>query len=156
MVGGTTPPQSDSGEISRVLVLNLLWQSKRCSRTDQDISVLTTTSLLSKGCPKLIPSFHLQRAQHLLINIPLLQNGKNCLRPKPCARELPENARGLLLVFWLLQSLTAQILPRLLLFIYFFVGRADRFLDHLTMHSLDLQISDHPSAPEFFVIAAEG
>src|SRR5438132_10361493 len=31
MVGGTIPPQSDSGEISRVLVLNLLWQSKRCS-----------------------------------------------------------------------------------------------------------------------------
>jgi len=26
MVGGTTPPQSDSGEISRVLVLNLLWR----------------------------------------------------------------------------------------------------------------------------------
>src|SRR5437016_2800340 len=46
MVGGTTPPQSDSGEISRVLVLNLLWQSKRCSRTAQDISVLTTPSLL--------------------------------------------------------------------------------------------------------------
>src|SRR5438552_14938778 len=49
MVGGTTPPQSDSGEISRVLVLNLLWQSKRCSRTAQDISVLTTPSLLSTG-----------------------------------------------------------------------------------------------------------
>src|SRR2546430_3096596 len=49
MVGGTTPPQSDSGEISRVLVLNLLWQSKRCSRTAQDISVLTTPSLLSMG-----------------------------------------------------------------------------------------------------------
>src|SRR5213592_2623781 len=47
MVGGTIPPQSDSGEISRVLVLNLLWQSKRCSRTAQDISVLTTPSLLS-------------------------------------------------------------------------------------------------------------
>src|SRR5205814_9975405 len=51
MVGGTTPPQSDSGEISRVLVLNLLWQSKRCSRTAQDISVLTTPSLLSMGTP---------------------------------------------------------------------------------------------------------
>src|SRR5207245_7973682 len=49
MVGGTTPPQSDSGEISRVLVLNLLWQRKRCSRTAQDISVLTTPSLLSRG-----------------------------------------------------------------------------------------------------------
>src|SRR5438876_4169366 len=49
MVGGTTPPQSDSGEISRVLVLNLLWQSKRCSRTAQDISVLTTPSLLSRA-----------------------------------------------------------------------------------------------------------
>src|SRR6266699_1604105 len=62
MVGGTTPPQSDSSEISRVLVLNLdsseisrvlvlnlLWQSKRCSRTAPDISVLTTPSLLSRG-----------------------------------------------------------------------------------------------------------
>src|SRR5438445_10414598 len=49
MVGGTIPPQSDSGEISRVLVLNLLWQSKRCSRTAQDISVLTTPSLLSRA-----------------------------------------------------------------------------------------------------------
>src|SRR5437773_11299229 len=49
MVGGTIPPQSDSGEISRVLVLNLLWQSKRCSRTAQDISVLTTPSLLWRG-----------------------------------------------------------------------------------------------------------
>src|SRR6266571_4896098 len=52
MVGGTTPPQSDSGEISRVLVLNLLWQSKRCSRTAQDISVLTTPLLLSMGLYK--------------------------------------------------------------------------------------------------------
>src|SRR5438876_38849 len=51
MVGGTTPPQSDSGEISRVLVLNLLWQETRCSRTAQDISVLTTPSLLSRGTP---------------------------------------------------------------------------------------------------------
>src|SRR2546428_14090564 len=51
MVGGTIPPQGDSGEISRVLVLNLLWQSKRCSRTAQDISVLTTPSLLSRGTP---------------------------------------------------------------------------------------------------------
>ena len=49
MVGGTIPPRSDSGEISRVLVLNLLWQSKRCSHTAQDISVLTTPSLLSRG-----------------------------------------------------------------------------------------------------------
>src|SRR5947207_6925930 len=55
MVGGTTPPQSDSGEISRVLVLNLLWQSKRCSRTAQDISVLTTPSLLSMGHPRFGP-----------------------------------------------------------------------------------------------------
>src|SRR5213080_171044 len=109
----------------------------------------------STGHPKLIPSFLLQRAQHLLINIPLLQNGKNCLRPKPCARELPENARGLLLVFWLLQSLTAQILPRLLLFIYFFIGCTDGLLDHLTVYSLDLQISDHPPGPEFFVVATE-
>src|SRR5438552_4506478 len=52
MVGGTIPPQSDSGEISRVLVLNLLWQSKRCSRTAQDISVLTTPSLLVEGHPR--------------------------------------------------------------------------------------------------------
>ena len=36
-------------EISRVLVLNLLWQRKRCSRTAQEISVLTTPSLLSRG-----------------------------------------------------------------------------------------------------------
>src|SRR5437016_11832856 len=49
MVGGTIPPQSDSGEISRVLVLNLLWRRQRCSRTAQDISVLTTPSLLSRG-----------------------------------------------------------------------------------------------------------
>src|SRR5437588_10074361 len=55
MVGGTTPPQSDSGEISRVLVLNLLWQSKRCSRTAQDISVLTTPSLLSMSVKSSIP-----------------------------------------------------------------------------------------------------
>src|SRR5439155_503064 len=59
MVGGTTPPQSDSGEISRVLVLNLLWQSKRCSRTAQDISVLTTPSLLSRGTR---PSWKRKRA----------------------------------------------------------------------------------------------
>src|SRR6266550_9032301 len=52
MVGGTTPPQSDSGEISRVLSSTLLWQSKRCSRTAQDISVLTTPLLLSMGLYK--------------------------------------------------------------------------------------------------------
>src|SRR5438552_2444204 len=42
----------------------------------------------STGHPKLTCPFFLQGAQHLLINIPLLQNGKNCLRPKPCALEL--------------------------------------------------------------------
>src|SRR5881296_613892 len=57
MVGGTIPPQSDSGEISRVLVLNLLWQSKRCSRTAQDISVLTTPSLLSMSMTRQLKSF---------------------------------------------------------------------------------------------------
>src|SRR5437773_11181200 len=56
MVGGTIPPQSDSGEISRVLVLNLLWQSKRCSRTAQDISVLTAPSLLSRGTRRIAGS----------------------------------------------------------------------------------------------------
>src|SRR5207253_8320546 len=109
----------------------------------------------STGHPKLSCPFFLQPAQHFLINITLLQDRKNRLGPKPRARQLEKNARRLLLIFWFLQSLAAQILPRLLLFIYFFVGRADRFLDHLTMHSLDLQISDHPPAPEFFVVATE-
>src|SRR5690242_10165671 len=36
MVGGATPPHSDSREISRVLVLNLLWRRQRCSRTAQE------------------------------------------------------------------------------------------------------------------------
>jgi len=64
MVGGTIPPQSDSGEISRVLVLNLLWQSKRCSRTAQDISVLTTPSLLSRGTRRTAGSPEAARSIH--------------------------------------------------------------------------------------------
>src|SRR5436309_3493212 len=64
MVGGTTPPQSDSGEISRVLVLNLLWQSKRCSRTAQDISVLTTPSLLSRAPGQKADSSPLKRIRN--------------------------------------------------------------------------------------------
>ena len=51
MVGGTIPPQSDSGEISRVLVLNLLWQSKRCSRTAEEIFVLDNALALIEGQP---------------------------------------------------------------------------------------------------------
>jgi len=50
-VGGTTPPQSDSSEISRVLVLNLLWQSKRCSRTAQETPVLDNAFALIEGHP---------------------------------------------------------------------------------------------------------
>src|SRR5439155_7037544 len=46
--GMANSTQSDSGEISRVLFLNLLWQSKRCSRTAQDISVLTTAFALHR------------------------------------------------------------------------------------------------------------
>src|SRR5947208_16756403 len=53
MVGGTTPSQSDSGEISRVLVLNLLWQSKRCSRTAEEIFVLDNAFALIDGQPQL-------------------------------------------------------------------------------------------------------
>src|SRR6059058_369248 len=97
----------------------------------------------STGHPKLTCPFFLQPAQHFLINIPLLQDRKNRLGPKPRARQLAKNARRLLLIFWFLQSLAAQILPRLLLFIYFFIGCTDGLLDH-------------PTAPEFFVIAAEG
>src|SRR5947199_4266318 len=107
----------------------------------------------STGHPKLTCPFFLQPAQHFLINIPLLQDRKNRLGPKPRARQLAKNARRLLLIFWFLQSLAAQILPRLLLFIYFFVGRADRFLDHLTMPPLALYISDHRLPPEFFLVA---
>src|SRR5207245_10794405 len=54
MVGGTTPPQSDSGEISRVLVLNLLWQSKRCSRTAEEIFVLDNAFALIEGHPRVL------------------------------------------------------------------------------------------------------
>ena len=71
----------------------------------------------STGHPKLTCPFFLQPAQHFLINIPLLQDRKNRLGPKPRARQLAKNARRLLLIFWFLQSLAAQILPRLLLFI---------------------------------------
>src|SRR5690348_11231727 len=71
--------------------------------------------------PKLTRSFLLQGAQHLLINIPFLQDRKNRLRPETCARELPENPRRMLLIFWFLQSFATQKLPRLLLFIDVFV-----------------------------------
>ena len=51
MVGGTIPPQSDSREISRVLVLNLLWHDKSsgaCASPRRTLS-LTEPSLLSRA-----------------------------------------------------------------------------------------------------------
>src|SRR2546428_10552928 len=52
MVGGTTPPQSDSGEISRVLVLNLLWQTSGAHAPPRRSVPLTTPSLLSRANPR--------------------------------------------------------------------------------------------------------
>src|SRR5689334_24415973 len=72
----------------------------------------------ARDIQKLTRSFLVQGAQHLFIKIPPLQNGKNRFRTKPSSRELPENARRLLLVLWFLQSLAAQIFPRLLFLIY--------------------------------------
>ena len=37
---------------SRVLVLNFLWQTNRCSRTGHDHYALTTPSFLSRGTPE--------------------------------------------------------------------------------------------------------
>ena len=37
---------------SRVLVLNFLWQTNRCSRTGHDHYALTTPSFLSRGTPR--------------------------------------------------------------------------------------------------------
>src|SRR5437667_4265038 len=94
MVGGTTPPQSDSGEISRVLVLNLLWQSKRCSRTAQDISVLTTPSLLSmatKEEPRILAGVNLDGSTYPGMNadvrpIPVHKPFLCFLRPRSTLR----------------------------------------------------------------------
>src|SRR5947209_6500648 len=51
MVGGTTPPQSDSGEISRVLVLNLSGKKRGARAPPRRSLPLTTPSLLSRGTP---------------------------------------------------------------------------------------------------------
>jgi hypothetical protein len=52
MVGGTIfHRQVIQREISRALVLNLLWQSKRCSGTAQDKFALDTAFSLIEGHP---------------------------------------------------------------------------------------------------------
>src|SRR3989441_7886583 len=52
MVGGTTPPQSDSREISRVLVLNLSGKASGAHAPPRRGLSLTTPSLLSRGTLK--------------------------------------------------------------------------------------------------------
>jgi hypothetical protein len=49
MVGGTTPPQSDSREISRVLVLNLSGKASGAHAPPRSSLSLTMPSLLSMG-----------------------------------------------------------------------------------------------------------
>src|SRR2546426_4078409 len=49
MVGGTTPPQSDSREISRVLVLNLSGKASGAHAPPRRGLSLTTPSLLSRA-----------------------------------------------------------------------------------------------------------
>jgi hypothetical protein len=50
MVGGTIfHREVIQREISRVLVLNLLWRKKRCFGTARDIFALTEPSLLSRA-----------------------------------------------------------------------------------------------------------
>src|SRR2546425_3619498 len=51
MVGGTTPPQSDSREISRVLVLNLSGKASGAHAPPRRGLSLTTPSLLSRWHP---------------------------------------------------------------------------------------------------------
>src|ERR1700676_4811633 len=56
-----------------------------------------------------------QRAERFIIHIPLLQNREDGLHSESSPRQLPEDARGLLLILRLYQAFLAQKFARLLL-----------------------------------------
>src|SRR5579864_4968708 len=63
-----------------------------------------------------------QRRQSIVIHIPLLQDSEDGLHSKSSPRQLPENARRLLLIFRFLQTLLAKEFARLLFVAYSFVS----------------------------------
>src|SRR6201993_2034323 len=88
--------------------------------------------------------FVFQRGQRLVIDIPSPQNREYGLGSESRPRQLAEDARGLFLVFGLLQSLLVKIVARLFFFAHALGRRADRLLDHRSVHPARLQLSDHP------------
>src|SRR5205807_2813340 len=97
----------------------------------------------------------LQSAQRLVVNVPLFQDRENGLAAKPGARQLAENPRHLLLIFRFLQTLLAQVVPRLFFLVDALVCGLTRFLDHAPVHSSRLQLRDHAHATEFLIVPAQ-
>src|SRR5262245_9201788 len=104
------------------------------------------------SCLRLLGALSFERGQQLVVHVPLLQNGKNRLRPEAGSHQLAENTRGLFLVLRLPQPLTLQISTRLFFLIDLVEGGGNRSLDDLSMDTSNLEVGDHPQAAKFLVV----
>src|SRR5437764_13420583 len=84
-----------------------------------------------------------QRTERLVIHVPLLQNGENSLHREAGPRQLPENARRLLLIFRFFQPLLAQKFTSLLFVAHALVCGLDSLFDHISFSSALLNVRDY-------------
>src|SRR5207302_4449644 len=96
-----------------------------------------------------------QRAQGLVVYIPLLQDCHDGFGAKTGTGQLPKDAGHMPLILRLLQPLFPQILASLLLFVYAFVGGFYSLLDHVAMHTAGFQFRDNPHAAELLIVASQ-
>src|SRR5436305_472387 len=97
-----------------------------------------------------------ERGQRFVIYIPFFQDAENRFAGKSGAHQLAEDARSLLAILGLLQTLLAKIVARLLFFADPFVSCVHGMLDHRGVHAASLQLRDHAATTDFLVVAPHG
>src|SRR6202040_2369593 len=90
--------------------------------------------------------------QRFLIHIPFLENVEDRPGAETAASQLTEDARRLLLIFWLHQALPPQIFAGLLLFANALESRVHGLIDHVAMHALNFEVSDDSMSPKFLIV----
>src|ERR1700722_18245138 len=96
-----------------------------------------------------------QRAEGLVIHIPLLQDVEDGFHPESGPRQLPEDARCLLLILRLAQPLLAKKVASLLFVAHAVVCSFHRLLDHRPVHPARLQLRNHAHPPQLLVVAPQ-
>src|ERR1039457_946112 len=106
-------------------------------------------------CPRWLSAFAFQRAESFVIHIPFLQDGEDGFHSESSPRQLPEDARRLLLIFRFFQPLLAKKFASLLFVAHALIGRVHGLLDHGPVYAPRLQLGNHAHPPQLLIVAPQ-